>query len=125
MRGEPRRVLIYRLGSLGDTVVALPALHLVAKRFAGAERRMLTNVPVHAKAAAAAAVLGECGLVDGYFRYEIGVRSVKMLLKVWWEVVRWRPEVLVYLGAAGGWGRHGGMHGFSGHVEFGGRREFL
>ncbi len=25
-----RRVLIYRLGSLGDTVVALPALRLVA-----------------------------------------------------------------------------------------------
>ncbi len=102
MRGEPRRVLIYRLGSLGDMVVALPTLHLVAKRFAGAERRMLTNVPVHAKAPAAAAVLGECGLVDGYFRYEIGVRSVRALLKVWWEVVRWRPEMLVYVGAARG-----------------------
>ena len=25
------RVLIYRLGSLGDTVVALPSLHLIAR----------------------------------------------------------------------------------------------
>ena len=28
--GSAKRVLIYRLGSLGDTLVALPALHLVA-----------------------------------------------------------------------------------------------
>ena len=52
-----RRVLIYRLGSLGDMAVAVPALRLVARAFPHAERRMLTNVPVHAKAPAAAAVL--------------------------------------------------------------------
>ena len=28
-QSSARRVLIYRLGSLGDTLVALPALHLV------------------------------------------------------------------------------------------------
>ena len=33
------RVLIYRLGSLGDTLVALPALHLTARAFPSAERR--------------------------------------------------------------------------------------
>ena len=44
-----RRVLIYRMGSLGDTVVALPALHLVDRAFPLAERRMLTNFPVNAK----------------------------------------------------------------------------
>jgi hypothetical protein len=27
------RVLIYRLGSLGDTIVALPALHVVERAF--------------------------------------------------------------------------------------------
>ena len=31
--GKVKRVLIYRLGSLGDTVVALPSLHLVARAF--------------------------------------------------------------------------------------------
>jgi hypothetical protein len=52
------RVLLYRLGSLGDMVVALPALHLVARTFPDAERRLLTNDPVSAKAAPAEAVLG-------------------------------------------------------------------
>lgn len=94
-----KRVLIYRLGSLGDTVVALPSLNLVARAFPNAERRMLTNAPVHAKAAPAAAVLDGTGLVDGYFRYRVGTRSLVALASLWWQLVRWRPELVVYLAA--------------------------
>jgi heptosyltransferase-3 len=97
-----QRVLVYRLGSLGDMLVALPALHLVARAFPEAERRMLTNVPVNSKAPAAAAILGGSGLVPGYMRYAVGTRSVWELLGVWWQIVRWRPEVLVYLAGARG-----------------------
>ena len=97
-----RRVLIYRLGSLGDTLVALPALHLVARAFPDAERRLLTNFPVSVKAPPAAAVLDGTGLVHGYFRYAVGTRSVVELARLWWTLWRWRPEVLVYLGAARG-----------------------
>jgi len=97
-----QRVLVYRLGSLGDMVVALPALHLVARAFPEAERRMLTNVPVSSKAPAAAAILEGSGLVQGYMRYEVGTRSARELLGLWWTIVRWRPEVLVYLGSARG-----------------------
>src|ERR1700712_3493676 len=92
-----KRVLIYRMGSLGDTVVALPALRLVARAFAGAERRMLTNFPVQAKAPPAEAILRNTGLVSGYFRYSVGTRSPRELLSLWWQLVRWRPEVLIYL----------------------------
>ena len=102
MGDKVSRVLIYRLGSLGDTVVALPALHLVARAFPGAERRMLTNFPVSVKAPAAAAILAGNGLVDGYFRYTVGTRSVVSLLKLWWQLWRWGPEVLVYLAAGRG-----------------------
>ena len=102
MYDEVKRVLIYRLGSLGDTVVALPALHLVMRAFPNAERRILTNFPVNVKAPAAAAVLGESGLVHGYFRYAVGTRSLLELLRLWWALVWWRPQVLVYLGAARG-----------------------
>ncbi len=94
-----KRVLIYRLGSLGDTVVALPALHLVARAFPDADRRMLTNIPISAKAPAAAAVLDGSGLVHGYFNYRVGTRRVLDLAALWWELVRWRPQVLVYLAA--------------------------
>ena len=99
---ETRRVLIYRLGSLGDMVVALPSLHLIAKAFPNAERRMLTNLPVHSKAAPASAVLTGTGLVDEYFGYPVGTRSAWELTKLTWAIRRWKPEVAVYLASARG-----------------------
>jgi ADP-heptose:LPS heptosyltransferase len=92
-----RKVLIYRLGSLGDTVVALPCFHLIARTFPNAERRLLTNFPVHAKAPASAAVLGESGLIHGYMRYTVGTRRVDELLRLAWEIRRFKPDLLVYL----------------------------
>lgn len=92
-----KRVLIYRLGSLGDTVVALPALHLTAKAFPNAERRMLTSFPPNVKAPASSAILKNTGLVHEYFRYAYGTRSFLELLTLWWALFRWRPEILVYM----------------------------
>ncbi len=97
-----RRVLIYRLGSLGDTLIALPSLHLIARAFPNSERRLLTNVPVTAKAPAAAAVLGGSGLVDSYERYTVGTRNPLVLAALVWRIRRFRPDVLVYLAAARG-----------------------
>lgn len=91
------RVLIYRLGSLGDMVVSLPCLHLIAQQFPDAERLLMTNFPVNAKAPAAAAVLGESGLVHGYLRYRAGTRRVNELLRVARDVRRFRPDLLVLL----------------------------
>jgi ADP-heptose:LPS heptosyltransferase len=102
MTPSTKRVLIYRLGSLGDTLIALPALHLVARAFPDAERRMLTNFPVNVKAPPAAAILENSGLVHGFVRYAAGTRSPRELLVLWWQLFRWRPNVLVYLGSARG-----------------------
>jgi ADP-heptose:LPS heptosyltransferase len=85
------------LGSLGDTVAALPCFHLIARAFPQAERRLLTNFPVHAKAPAAAAVLGDSGLVHGYLRYTVGTRRVGELVRLAWQIRRFRPDLLVYL----------------------------
>jgi ADP-heptose:LPS heptosyltransferase len=92
-----RKVLIYRLGSLGDTVAALPCFHLIARSFPEAERVLLTNFPVHAKAAASAAVLGDSGLVHGTMRYTVGTRRIGELVRLAWKIRRFRPDVFVYL----------------------------
>ena len=92
-----RRVLIYRLGSLGDTIVALPALHVVERAFPSAHKMLLTNIPVHVRAPAAAAILEGSGLVHGYQSYPVGTRSPRELLPLWWKIRRYRPDVLVYL----------------------------
>jgi heptosyltransferase-3 len=102
MKTSKKRVLLYRVGSLGDTVVALPSLHLVARAFPDSERRLLTNFPIQIKAPPAAAILQNTGLVDGYFRYSIGMRHPRELLALWWQLVRWRPHMLIYLAGARG-----------------------
>ena len=97
-----RRVLVYRLGSLGDTLIALPSFRRIARTFPNSERRLLTNVPVSAKAPAAAAVLGDSGLIDSYERYTVGTRNPLQLAALTWRIRRFNPEVLVYLAAARG-----------------------
>jgi lipopolysaccharide heptosyltransferase III len=92
-----RKVLIYRLGSLGDTVVALPCFHQIARVFPNATRMLLCNFPIHAKAPASAAVLEGSGLVHGYMRYTAGTRSFGELLGLMWQIRRFGPEVLVYV----------------------------
>ena len=97
------KVLIYRLGSLGDTVVALPCLRLIAEKFPNAERRLLTNFPISAKASAAEAVLGSSGLVHGYMRYKIGTRSPIGLLRLAMQIRRFQPDLLVFINQPRPW----------------------
>ena len=92
-----RKVLIYRLGGLGDTVAALPCFHLIARMFPRSERVLLTNFPVHSKAPASAAVLGDSNLVHSYMRNTGGTRRVDELLRLAWKIRRFRAELLVYL----------------------------
>jgi heptosyltransferase-3 len=91
------RVLIHRPGSLGDTVVALPCLHLIRKRFPDSEIRVLTNAPVAESAPPLSAVLDGSGLVDFYLEYPIELRSLPRLWRLARDIRRWRPDVLVYL----------------------------
>jgi ADP-heptose:LPS heptosyltransferase len=95
--GEIKRVLIYRLGSLGDTVVALPSFHLIARAFPIAERRVLTNLRVNDTANNIDAILENSGLVHGYVTYPLKLRSLARLFALSLQIRRWHPEVLVYL----------------------------
>lgn len=92
-----RRVLVYRIGSLGDTIVALPCFHLLERLYPNAERILLTNFPIHQKAPAAASLLDGSNLIHGYMRYTIGTRNPRELLRLALEIRRFKPDVLVYL----------------------------
>lgn len=98
--GEP--ILIYRLGSLGDTIVALPCFHRVAQRFPHSPRIVLTNVPVQSKAAPLESILGGSGLIDGVLSYPIGSRSVGALWTLRQQIRRLGARTLVYLTPARG-----------------------
>jgi ADP-heptose:LPS heptosyltransferase len=94
-----QRILIYRLGSLGDNCVALPSYRVVRRHFPQARITMLTNLPVNIKAAPAPALLAGTGLVDDYLAYPVGTRSPWKLAALAWRLRRRGFEAVVNLAA--------------------------
>lgn len=91
------RVVIFRLGSLGDTVVALPCFHLIERAFPDAERIVLTNHPVSSKAPAVESVLRSSGLIHGTVSYQIGSRNPREAARLARALRGHRARVLIYL----------------------------
>jgi ADP-heptose:LPS heptosyltransferase len=83
-------VMILRVGSLGDTVVALPALHHIRRQEAQSRIVLLTNIPTDGgvKAASSYQVLAGSGLVDDYAEY----RPPRRLADVLWLIRYFRRE---------------------------------
>ena len=92
-----RRVLIHRPGSLGDTVVALPCLHLIRRTFPDTELRVLTNAPVADSAPPLFSVLDGSGLIDGHLEYSISLRDGRRLWRLVRDIRRWQPDIVVHL----------------------------
>ena len=96
MTAAPKRVLIHRLGSLGDTLITLPVFHLLNRLWPDAEKRVLTNFPVQSKAPPLQTVLGDETFAQGYFAYPLGTRDPRALWSLVREIRRWGPDVAVY-----------------------------
>jgi hypothetical protein len=95
--GSARTVLIFRHGSLRDTVVALPSFRLIARSFPAARRVVLTNVPRSAQETDLDAVLAGTGLVHGYMHYDPADRSASTAARVRREIRTLAPDALIYL----------------------------
>jgi heptosyltransferase III len=65
---EARRILIYRIGNIGDTVVALPALWAVRRHFPNAHIVLLCNDNQNSHMLAAQ-ILPDKGLIDEWITY--------------------------------------------------------
>lgn len=102
MREEIKNILIYRLGSLGDTVVALPCFHLIVRAFPSATRCLLCNLTDNEKASHTQSVLGDSGLVQRYISYPVGLRNFKEIINLRQQIRSLQPEVLIYLAASRG-----------------------
>ena len=99
MPSAPQKVLIHRLGSLGDTAFLMPVFHHLNEIWPDAEKRVLTNFPVAATAPPLQAVLGEGPFADGYFAYPIGSRNPAALWRLAREIRSWGPDIAVYANA--------------------------
>jgi heptosyltransferase-3 len=98
------RILIYRLGSLGDTVLALPCFRLIRERHPDAQITVLTNLPVSGKAAPLEAILGGSGLIDAVIPYPVGLRDPRQLLALASRLREEKFDLLISLASARGLG---------------------
>jgi ADP-heptose:LPS heptosyltransferase len=96
------RILIYRLGSLGDTVVALPCFRLIRSRHPDAEIAVLTNIPVSGKAAPLEAILENTGLADRFIPYPVGLRNPRKLAALRRQIAAEKFDLVISLTAARG-----------------------
>ena len=99
---DVERVVVYRLGSIGDAVVALPFFHRLTQLYPQAEKIVLTNAPISALAAPMASILGYGPLVSKYIAYPLQLRSVNQIRKLRSELRRQRASVLIYMAASRG-----------------------
>lgn len=95
-------VLIYRLGSLGDTVMALPAIRQIRWSYPSSHITLLTNSPANSVAAPVVSVLGETGLYNDLIYYRAGTRSVNELRRISSEIRKRRIKLMFYLSAPRG-----------------------
>jgi len=92
-------VLVFRIGSLGDTVVALPAFHEIRRQFPQSRIVLLTNTPVDGgiKAISSTHVLAGIGLVDDSIEYPHGSLSLRRILGVIRQIRALGPRVCYFL----------------------------
>ena len=94
---RPSNLLIFRLGSIGDTVVALPCFHAIARAFPQQRKILLTDAIAAARASSVEAVLNGTGLIDEAIYFPGGRGKLKSFVGIARQVQRYAPETLVYL----------------------------
>lgn len=92
---SPTRVMIYRLGALGDTLLALPVLKLIRTSFPGAAFALLT---IHREVSdiSMPEILRPLGLSGTVITYNQKERSPRALLTLRRRIREFAPDVLVY-----------------------------
>lgn len=90
-------IMIYRIGSLGDTVMALPAFNRIRELFPKEKILLLSNKPVVSKAAAIELVLGNHFFFDDILNYPVNTRNFKVLFQLILQIRRHKIKTLFYL----------------------------
>jgi heptosyltransferase III len=93
----PGNLLIFRIGSIGDTVVSLPCLHAVARAYPRQRRILLTNLVESARALSVEKVLNGSGLIDATLHFPPTRGKLAHAFGLLKTLRALQPEVLVYL----------------------------
>jgi ADP-heptose:LPS heptosyltransferase len=90
------RILIYRFGQLGDTLIALPALKAIRQQFPAAKIVLLTSYSSRHSWVSIQEVLPQ-GLIDDFITYDISGSLLTTWTSLWLNFRREAFDLLVYL----------------------------
>src|SRR6266581_1639050 len=90
-------LLIFRIGSIGDTVVALPCFHAIARAYPSHRRILLTNALASARASSVEAVLEGTGLIHEAIYFPVGRGKLKYSVELAQRLRRLNADALIYL----------------------------
>ncbi len=100
---DVKKLLVYRIGQIGDTVAALPSLWVLREQFPAARIVILSEIPGKKTHLPPETVLPKTGLVDGFEKYP-GGSSLKNFLPAWRQIralSRQGYQTMVYLTPSG------------------------
>ena len=100
-----KRILIYRLGSLGDSVIALPCFQLIRRQFPAAEITLLTNQPVSGAAPPLQAILENTRTFDHIKAYPVGLNDWRSVARLRSELAAKKFDLVVSLADSRGFAR--------------------
>ncbi len=101
MASRHKRILVFRIGHLGDTIVALPAFWEIRNRFPSANIALLSNSdPLNPNYVSASSVIPEHGLFDETISYPAttgGISYYFEMIKLARKIRRFAPDTVFYL----------------------------
>ncbi len=97
VRRSDSTVLIFRIGSLGDTIVALPCFHQIARAFPESRRIVITDRPGSEKATPLESVLQGSGLIDEVIYFPPPPRRLADFLALRASIRRTGATKLLYI----------------------------
>jgi heptosyltransferase-3 len=90
-------LVIFRIGSIGDTVVALPCFHAIARAYPRHRKILLTNAVASARASSVETVLAGTGLIDSALYFPVGRDKLSHSVALARQLRELDAEGLVYL----------------------------
>jgi heptosyltransferase III len=97
IKDRSANLVIFRIGSIGDTVVAMPCFHAIARAFPQHRKILLTNAVDSARASSVETVLEGTGLIDGALYFPVGRGKLSHSVALARRLRELAAEGLVYL----------------------------
>lgn len=99
LKKKIKNILVFRVGQLGDTIVALPAMWAVREHFPGAQITLLSDYHSGTDYVLSEDLLSRSGIFDDFIFYEASLEGSNptKLIKLLPELRRRRFDMLVYL----------------------------